>query len=294
LKVPLPPLDEQKAIARILSSLDDKIELNQQMNRTLEAIARAIFKSWFVDFDPVRAKMDGRQPAGMDAATADLFPDSFEDSPLGKIPKGWSYQPAESIFNVGIGKTPPRKEPEWFSTSCHDIRWVSIRDMGESETFISDTREYLVPEAVARFNVRVVPDHTVLLSFKLTIGRVAITDGEMTTNEAIAHFKLGRKLQLSSEYLYLYLKIFDYSQLGSTSSIAEAVNSKIIKAMPILIPDTGLMEQFTNQVADIFAKIKGNQRESRTLSNIRDTLLPKLLSGEIRVKEAEKVVEAVA
>jgi type I restriction enzyme S subunit len=290
----VPPPSEQKAIARILSSLDDKIELNQQMNRTLEAIARAIFKSWFVDFDPVRAKMDGRQPAGMDAATADLFPDSFEDSPLGKIPKGWSYQPAESIFNVGIGKTPPRKEPEWFSTSCHDIRWVSIRDMGESETFISDTREYLVPEAVARFNVRVVPDHTVLLSFKLTIGRVAITDGEMTTNEAIAHFKLGRKLQLSSEYLYLYLKIFDYSQLGSTSSIAEAVNSKIIKAMPILIPDTGLMEQFTNQVADIFAKIKGNQRESRTLSNIRDTLLPKLLSGEIRVKEAEKVVEAVA
>ncbi|WP_414589826.1 restriction endonuclease subunit S [Scytonema sp. PCC 10023] len=291
--LPIPPLPEQKAIAHILGTLDDKIELNREMNKTLEAMARAIFKSWFVDFDPVRSKMEGRQPVGMDAVTAELFPDEFEESALGMIPKGWLYQPAETIFNVGIGKTPPRKEPEWFSTSCHDIHWVSIRDMGESGTFISDTREYLVPEAVARFNIQIIPDHTVLLSFKLTIGRVALTDGEMTTNEAIAHFKLGSKLQLSSEYLYLYLKTFDYSQLGSTSSIAEAVNSKIIKAMPNLIPDRDLMEQFTNQVADIFTRIKGNQRESRTLSSIRDTLLPKLLSGEIRVKEAEKVVETV-
>ncbi|MGB7444992.1 MAG: restriction endonuclease subunit S [Coleofasciculaceae cyanobacterium] len=294
LKVPLPPLPEQKAIAHILGTLDDKIELNQQMNGTLEAIARTIFKSWFVDFNPVRAKMDGKQPVGMDAATADLFPDEFEDSALGKIPKGWLYKSAQTISNVGIGKTPPRKEPEWFSKSCHDVRWVSIRDMGESGTFISNTKEYLVPEAITRFNVRIVPDYTVILSFKLTIGRVALTDGEMTTNEAIAHFKLSSKSQLSSEYLYLYLKTFDYRGLGNTSSIAEAVNSKIIKAMPILIPNGDLMEQFTNQVADIFARIKGNQRESCTLATIRYTLLPKLLSGEIRIKEAEKIVEEVA
>ncbi|AFZ27256.1 restriction endonuclease S subunit [Cylindrospermum stagnale PCC 7417] len=290
----LPPLPEQKAIAQILSSLDDKIELNQQMNETLEAMARAMFKSWFVDFDPVRAKMEGRQPAGMDAATADLFPDEFEESSLGLIPKGWSYQPADTICSIGIGKTPPRKESEWFSTSCNDIRWVSIRDMGESGTFISDTKEYLVSEAIARFNVRVVPDHTVLLSFKLTIGRVAITDGEMSTNEAIAHFKLGNKVELSSEYLYLYLKTFDYNQLGSTSSIAEAVNSKIIKAMPILTTDSRLMEKFTNQVANIFARIKSNQRESHTLTTIRDTLLPKLMSGQIRVNQVEKLLEAIA
>ena len=92
LSVKLPPLSEQKAIAHILSSLDDKIELNRQMNETLEAMARAIFKSWFVDFDPVRAKMEGRQPAGMDAATADLFPDEFEESSLGLIPKGWKVK----------------------------------------------------------------------------------------------------------------------------------------------------------------------------------------------------------
>ena len=260
------------------------------MNETLEAMARAIFKSWFVDFDPVRAKMEGRQPAGMDAATADLFPDKFEESSLGLIPKGWLYKPAETICSIGIGKTPPRKESEWFSNSYHDIRWASIRDMGGSGTFISDTKEYLVSEAITRFNVRVVPDHTVLLSFKLTIGRVAITDGEMTTNEAIAHFKLDNKIDISSEYLYLYLKAFDYNQLGSTSSIAEATNSKIIKAMPILIPDSELMKKFTNQVANIFARIKSNQKESYTLTTIRDTLLPKLMSGEIRVKEAEKII----
>lgn len=286
----IPPLSEQKAIAHILGTLDDKIELNQQMNETLEAMARAIFKSWFVDFDPVRAKMEGRQPAGMDAATADLFPYEFEESSLGLIPKGWLYKPAETICSIGIGKTPPRKESEWFSNSYHDIRWASIRDMGGSGTFISDTKEYLVSEAITRFNVRVVPDHTVLLSFKLTIGRVAITDGEMTTNEAIAHFKLDNKIDISSEYLYLYLKAFDYNQLGSTSSIAEATNSKIIKAMPILIPDSELMKKFTNQVANIFARIKSNQKESYTLTTIRDTLLPKLMSGEIRVKEAEKII----
>lgn len=292
LEIPkLPPLSEQKAIAHILSSFDNKIELNRQMNETLEAMARAIFKSWFVDFDPVSAKRSGRQPAGMDTAMADLFPDEFEESSLGLIPKGWLYKPAETICSVGIGKTPPRKESEWFSSSPDDIRWVSIRDMGESGTFIFDTKEYLVSEAITRFNVRVVSDHTVLLSFKLTIGRVAITDGEMTTNEAIAHFKLDNQIDISSEYLYLYLKIFDYNQLGSTSSIAEAINSKIIKAMPILIPNCELMNKFTNQVANIFSKIKNNQRESYTLATLRDTLLPKLMSGEIRVKEAEKIME---
>lgn len=293
LPIPLPPLPEQKAIASILSSLDDKIELNQQMNQTLEAIARAIFKSWFVDFDPVRAKMAGNQPVGMDAATANLFPDSFEESALGLIPRGWTVKSADNICNVAIGKTPPRKESYWFSTNDNNIRWVSIRDMGENGLFISDTKEYLVPEAIERFNIKVIPDNTVLFSFKLTIGRVVITDGEMTTNEAIAHFNIKNQEQVSSEYLYSYLKNFDYNQLGNTSSIAQAVNSKIIKTMPILIPDSDLINHFTKQVNSIFIKIKTNQRESRTLANIRDTLLPKLMSGEIRVKEAETIIKEV-
>ncbi|EDZ92555.1 restriction modification system DNA specificity domain [Limnospira maxima CS-328] len=290
---PPPPLDEQKAIAHILGTLDDKIELNQQMNRTLEAIARAIFKSWFIDFDPVRAKMDGRQPVGMDAEMAVLFPDEFEDSPLGQIPKGWTYQAANCIANIGIGKTPPRKEQAWFSLNLKNIRWVSIRDMGASGVFIRKTKEYLIPDALHKFSIKIVPDNTVLLSFKLTIGRVVLTDGEMVTNEAIAHFKLPVYTPFSSEYLYLYLEKFDYNQLGNTSSIAQAVNSKIIKEMPILNPGADILNTFSCRIASIFRKIKQTQQESETLSSIRDTLLPKLLSGEIRVKDAEKVLEEV-
>jgi len=290
----LPPLDEQKAIAHILGTLDDKIELNQQMNQTLEAIAHALFKSWFIDFDPVRAKLDGRQPIGMDAETAALFPAEFEDGgAIGKIPKGWTYQAADTIADVGIGKTPPRKEHKWFSMNPKDIRWASIRDMGESGTFISKTKEYLISDSLSQFNIRTVPDNTVILSFKLTIGRVALTDGEIATNEAIAHFSLPSTTSFSSVYLYLYLEAFDYNRLGNTSSIAQAVNSKIIKAMPILNPGTKMLESFTRQVLNIFEKIKQTQRESEALSSIRDALLPKLLSGEIRVQDAEKLVEAV-
>ena len=291
--VRIPSLPIQQAIAHILGTLDDKIELNQQMNQTLEAIARALFKSWFIDFDPVRAKLDGRQPIGMDAETAALFPAEFEDSAIGKIPKGWTYQAADTIADVGIGKTPPRKEHKWFSMNPKDIRWASIRDMGESGTFISKTKEYLISDSLSQFNIRTVPDNTVILSFKLTIGRVALTDGEIATNEAIAHFSLPSTTSFSSVYLYLYLEAFDYNRLGNTSSIAQAVNSKIIKAMPILNPGTKMLESFTRQVLNIFEKIKQTQRESEALSSIRDALLPKLLSGEIRVQDAEKLVEAV-
>lgn len=287
-----PPLPEQRAIAHILGTLDDKIELNRQMNETLEAMARAIFKSWFVDFDPVRAKAEGRD-TGLPEEIAELFPDSFEETEMGEVPKGWKYCSAETVADVGIGKTPPRKESEWFSTNPDDIRWASIRDMGESGTYILDTTEYLTSEAVDKFNIRLVPNNTVLLSFKLTIGRVTLTDGEITTNEAIAHFKLYDEFHLSNEYLYLYLQKFDYTKLGSTSSIAQAVNSKTIKAMPILVPEESVITEFTGRFVSIFDKIKMNQRESRTLAELRDTLLPKLISGELRVNDLKINMEAM-
>lgn len=287
-----PPLPEQRAIAHILGTLDDKIELNRQMNETLEAMARAIFKSWFVDFDPVRAKAEGRD-TGLPEEIAELFPDSFEETEVGEVPKGWKYCSAETVADVGIGKTPPRKESEWFSTNPDDIRWASIRDMGESGTYILDTTEYLTSEAVDKFNIRLVPNNTVLLSFKLTIGRVTLTDGEITTNEAIAHFKLYDEFHLSNEYLYLYLQKFDYTKLGSTSSIAQAVNSKTIKAMPILVPEESVITEFTGRFVSIFDKIKMNQRESRTLAELRDTLLPKLISGELRVNDLKINMEAM-
>jgi type I restriction enzyme S subunit len=280
-KIDLPPRSEQLEIVATLSALDDRITLLRETNATLEAIARALFKSWFVDFDPVRAKMEGHAPDGMDQATAALFPNSFEETELGLVPRGWSTRTMADISAVGIGKTPPRKEQHWFSEVSSDVRWVSIRDMGAIGVYAARTSEFLTQEAVNKFNVRQVPNNTVLMSFKMTIGRVAITDGEMTTNEAIAHFKLTPNAPLPTEYIYLHLKQFDFSTLSSTSSIADAVNSKTVREIPILVPTPDVVAVFQRQVGGLFAKLKNTEQHAQTLVTLRDTLLPRLISGQL-------------
>jgi type I restriction enzyme, S subunit len=295
----LPPIEEQRAIAHILSTLDDKIELNRKQNETLEAMARALFKAWFVDFEPVRAKMEGRWQRGqslpgLPAHLYDLFPDRLVESELGEIPEGWTWQAAGSVYEVRIGRTPPRKESHWFSQNPTDVPWMSIKDLGRSGLFILEVSEYLTHTAVDRFRVSRIPDATVVLSFKLTVGRVAITDGTMLSNEAIAHFipKVGNFL--SSHYLYCYLRQFEYASLGSTSSIATAVNSDGVRSIPILVPEASISRSFDDLVHDWFSHVFIGQRQSRSLSQLRDTLLPKLISGELRVPEAERFVGLAA
>ena len=244
----IPPLPEQKAIAEVLSSLDDKIDLLTRQNKTLEDLAQTYFRKWFVE-------------------------DSSDDWDVGK---------AEDYFEIGIGKTPPRKEHKWFTNNPNDKVWISIADMGKSGLFIGDSSEYLTSEAVERFNIRRVPKGSILLSFKLTVGRVAVALCELTTNEAIAHFKY--KEAIYREYLYCYLKSFDYNSLGSTSSIATAINSTIIKEMPFVMPDKCKLTKFHELTAPIFRKIETNILQMTTLQKLRDTLLPKLISGEVRVK----------
>ena len=245
----LPPLHEQKAIAEVLSSLDDKIDFLTRQNNTLEDFAQTYFRRWFVE-------------------------DSSDDWDVGK---------AEDYFEIGIGKTPPRKEHKWFTNNPNDKVWISIADMGKSGLFIGDSSEYLTSEAVERFNIRRVPKGSILLSFKLTVGRVAVALCELTTNEAIAHFKY--KEAIYREYLYCYLKSFDYNSLGSTSSIATAINSTIIKEMPFVMPDKCKLTKFHELTAPIFRKIETNILQMTTLQKLRDTLLPKLISGEVRVKQ---------
>lgn len=263
-KILLPDLEMQRRIASILSSLDRKIELNNKINADLEEMAQAIFKNWFVDFEPFK---DGK----------------FVDSELGMIPEGWKVGRADDFYQINIGKTPPRKENKWFSTNPADKIWVSIANMGNSGIFISDSSEYLTKEAVDRHNIIMVPRNTILLSFKLTVGRVAIADKELTTNEAIARFILSDDKYM--EYLYLYLKNFDYNSLGSTSSIATAVNSKTIKGMQMLQPSDKIIDAFHIQVNPIFEKIRSLTKENSRLSLLRDTLLPRLMSGELEVPE---------
>ena len=247
--ISMPPLPEQKAIAEVLSSLDDKIDLLTRQNKTLEDLAQAYFRKWFIE-------------------------DASDDWDVGK---------AEDYFEIGIGKTPPRKEHKWFTNNPNDKVWISIADMGKSGLFIGDSSEYLTSEAVERFNIRRVPKGSILLSFKLTVGRVAVALCELTTNEAIAHFKY--KEAIYREYLYCYLKSFDYNSLGSTSSIATAINSTIIKEMPFVMPDKCKLTKFHELTAPIFRKIETNILQMTTLQKLRDTLLPKLISGEVRVKQ---------
>lgn len=312
LSIPTP--DIQQKIVDILSPLDDKIELNTQINQTLEQIAQALFKSWFVDFDPARAKVQalsdgmslkqaelaamqaisGKTPEELTALsqtqperyaelaeTAKAFPCEMVEVDGVEVPKGWEYKPADELFDIGIGKTPPRKETEWFSTNPDDIQWISIKDMGNSGVFITESSEFLTNQAVDKFNIRKIPENTVLLSFKLTIGRVSITTCETTTNEAIAHFKITDKSFLTTEYLYLFFQQFDFNSLGSTSSIATAVNSKTIKGIEILIPNEELIKAFQMKISNIFAQIKNLTMENKNLVETRDLLLPKLLNGEI-------------
>ena len=188
---------------------------------------------------------------------------------------------SRGLFRYRDRKTPSRKEHHWFSDDSNDVVWVSIADMGKSGLFIGDSSEYLTNEAVERFNVRRIPKGAILLSFKLTVGRLAIALCELTTNEAIAHFKY--KNDYEKEYLYCYLKAFDYYSLGSTSSIATAVNSQIIKAMPFVMPDTAMLKKYHELAAPLFSKIEQNAKQIQTLQKLRDTLLPKLVSGEVRV-----------
>ena len=307
----LPPLPEQKAIAHVLGALDDKIELNRRMNETLEGMAQALFKSWFVDFDPV---IDNALAAGnpipepltqraetrrqtiangtANCETAQVFPASFRfTEELGWIPEGWGVKEANEAADISIGKTPPRKQQEWFSEiSSGNIVWVSIKDMGTCGVFINDSSEYLTSESIEKFNVKVVPKGSVILSFKLTVGRVAIADTSLATNEAIAHFT-DLKNGLTREFIYSYLKQFDYNDLGSTSSIATAVNSKIIKAMPVLIPHVQVLAAFSKTCQKWFGLIHNQQYQSQTLAKLRDVLLPKLISGELRIPQAEKMVK---
>ena len=285
LMVPSISKESQIAIGDILAKIDEKIMSNRDLSMNLESIAQSIFKSWFIDFDPVHAKSRGEKPIGMDDETAALFPDSFEESELGMIPKGWIVDPASSLFDFSIGRTPPRKESSWFCSPGLGHTWVSIKDLGTYGVFTQASAENLTAEAIKRHRVPIVPTGTVLMSFKLTLGRIAITSEPLATNEAIAHFIPKEKDSLSSEYTYLFLKNFDYGNLDNTSSIANATNSSQVKNISFLLPSDLILEAFQKRVKPIFIQIDILTRQNRSLEQLRDSLLPRLISGELQIPE---------
>lgn len=320
LEVVKPSLSVQKWIADQLESLDKKIEINNEINQTIEEMAQAMFKSWFVNFEPVKAKIlvletGGSQEEATLAAmtaisgkdtdallmfererreqyfelksTAELFPSGMKESDLGNIPAGWMVNPASTHYDISIGKTPPRKETHWFSTTNDGVKWVSIRDMGIASTYISETSERLTHDAVENFNIKVMPAGTVFLSFKLTIGRICITTENMCSNEAIAHFT-AKNDRYKNYWLYHALKSFNFNQLGSTSSIATAVNSKTIRDMRIIFPSEEISQKFIEKVSPLMKLQQEISGQISCLLQLRAALLPKFLSGEIDVPEKSK------
>ena len=276
LKIKAPDLPTQTAIAEILSSLDDKIELNNKINQDLENLAQTLFKQWFIDFEFPNENGEPYKSSGGEMV----------DSELGEIPKGWEESNLEDISNITIGRTPPRQEYHWFSENSNDVKWISIKDMGNCGTFILNTSEYLTEEAVSKFKIPIIESNTVIISFKLTVGRISITTERMLSNEAIAHINLIDD-SMSPEFIYLYLKQFNFDSLGSTSSIATAVNSKAIKALKFIKPAQDVFQNFQLQVIPVFQQILSYTKEKQELTNLRDTLLPKLISGELEVSQIQ-------
>lgn len=259
IKVPLPSIETQNKIAGVLSTYDELIENNNKRIKLLEQMAENFYKEWFVRF---------------------RFPGYGNTEFENGLPKGWEIYQAQNLFDISIGRTPDRKQFDYFTTNSDDALWVSISDMKDN-MFITKSSEYLTDEAIKKVNMPMVEADTVLLSFKLSVGRVSITTKQSCTNEAIAHFKTNDKELL--EYTYLYLKLFNYQNLGNTSAIGNAVNSTIIKKMKFLLSNRELIQEFHNCTKDIFAQIKNVMNENENLIKQRDLLLPRLMSGKLEV-----------
>lgn len=275
--IKLPPRSYQNYIVQILDSLEEKLKENKKIIANLEELSQTLFKRWFVDFEFPDENGNPYKSSGGEMI----------DSEMGLIPRGWEVKSADEIYEITIGKTPPRKLTELFSEK-EGIDWVSISDMKSEGMFIKSTKEKIIEEGVVDYKVKIVPKDSVLLSFKLTIGRVKLTNKELTTNEAIAHFYSSN---INKLYTYLYLKNFEYGYLGNTSSIATAVNSKIIKKMPILVPEQKVLKRFINIAEPFMNRINIIQNENIELNQLRDTLLPKLMSGEIELPDDIEVNE---
>lgn len=255
-----PIIDLQNKIVNILSAYDSLIENNQKQIKLLEESVQRLYKEWFIDL---------------------RFPGYENVEIVDGVPEGWNINRADHYFKITIGKTPSRAEKQWFANSGEGTPWISISDMGEAGAFAFYSKEDLTAEAIVRHNMKVVPKGSVLVSFKLTVGRVAITGIDMCTNEAIAHFYIDNDLDRA--YTYCYLKNFEYDSLGNTSSISKAINSKIIKSMSFIMPSRDILEQFSMIVQPILNQIELKQKMIFRLTEARDRLLPKLMSGEIEV-----------
>jgi type I restriction enzyme S subunit len=293
LEVPLPPLPEQKRIAHVLGTLDDKIELNRRMNATLESISRALFKSWFVDFDPVRQKAAGKQPVGMDAQTAALFPDSFEDSEIGSIPQGWHVRKLKDLTSkLGSGSTPRGGSEVYVDRGPAIIRSQNIYD---NEFCWAGLARLSDKSANELKNVEVLTDDVLMNITGDSILRTCVVDPAALPARVNQHVAIIRAIKgIPPRYLHLYLVRDSMKSflLGlSAGATRHAITKGHLESIDVLKPCDQVLAAFERLTSPWFTLIDNSRSQSRTLAALRDTLLPKLLSGELRVPDDEQAVE---
>ena len=264
----VPTLPEQKRIAHILGTLDDKIELNRRMNATLETMARALFKSWFVDFDPVRAKMDGRKPEGMDAETAALFPSAFQESPLGPIPKGWTAGKVSEAFNLIMGQSPPG---ETYNENEDGLPFYQGRtDFG----FRYPTRRIYCTEPT-----RLAKEGDTLVSVRAPVGDINMADEKCCIGRGVAAIR-HKTGATSFTYHTMASLALDFARFEAEGTVFGSINKQNFENLAIIVPTAEIIAAYESQAASLDNQVRINDRQSRTLTSLRDALLPKLLSGD--------------
>ena len=299
IEMPIPPLSDQAAICTILGALDDRITLLRETNATLEAIAQALFKSWFVDFDPVRAKMEGRTPEGMDEATAALFPDGFETSELGEVPKGWRVCAVEEFADrVGMGPFGSNIKVETFVESGIPV----ISGQHLKQLLVEDnTFNFITHEHAARLAKSCVQAGDVIFTHAGSIGQVSLLHKDAAFTSYVLsqrQFFLRCNTELMSpEWIALYFKspagqhqlLANTSQVG-VPSIARPVS--YLRSIRLVVPPPELNQRFASIAGAINDRVMANRKQFGALTQIRDTLLPRLISGQLRLPEAQAAVEA--
>jgi type I restriction enzyme, S subunit len=282
-EITLPPLKEQKSIAHILGTLDDKIELNRKTNETLEAMAKALFKSWFVDFDPVRAKAEGR-PTGLPSEISELFPDSFEDSEVGEIPSGWRVG---SLDQIGINPRETAKPEDMDSSD----RYIGLEHMPRGSICLGESGQAEELESNKnRFRQGDLLFGKLRPYFKKT--GYSQFDGVCSTDIVVVR----KKGEYGVGFICCFLAsdpFIDFTVAASSGTRMPRTSWKDMCEFPFAIPSKLLLCEFDKQFCHVINKITGNCIHSASLAVLRDALLPKLISGEIRIPDAEKILEEV-
>ena len=288
LDISFPSKHLQIRIAAILKSLDDRISLLRETYATLEAIAQALFKSWFVDFDPVHAKIEGLTPEGMDEATAALFPDSFEESELGSVPKGWVVCAVGEVVETVGGATPDSKDSSYWEPAEHC--WTTPKDLsGITAPVLLDTERKLSAKGVAKISSGLQPTGTLLMSSRAPIGYLAIAQMPIAINQGYIAMPPGSTLP-PIYMLHWCQQNMDTIKNHANGSTFMEISKKAFRPLQILVPPAEILERFVGTASSLFDRLVENERQAKSLTALRDTLLPRLISGQLRLPEAESMI----